>query len=108
MSESDRFGLSRAIPPEVARKVRRRSKFGCVICRGAIYQYEHIDPEFKDATAHDPSHICLLCGGRHDRVTRGRISKATVSAKYAQVQASDQIRRPFEELDLSGLNRLGN
>jgi len=100
----NRFGLSRHIPANVALEVRRRSKFGCVVCRCAIYQYEHIDPEFSDATEHNPDHICLLCGGCHDRVTRGRLSKERVRRDYLNVQQSVAVRRPFEEFDLtSGL-----
>lgn len=101
---ANRYGLQRHIPEEVKLEVRRRSKFGCVNCRSAIYQYEHIDPEFSNATSHDPDNICLLCGGCHDRVTRGRLSKETVRARYIEVQSSNEIRRPFEELDLSSNN----
>jgi len=82
--------------------VRVRSKFGCVVCRSAICQYEHIDPPFADAKVHDPDSICLLCGRCHDKVTRGRLSKATVLRKYLEVQASDDIKRPFDDFDLSG------
>jgi hypothetical protein len=96
----NRFGLNRHIPVDVAREIRRRSKFGCVNCRAVVYQYEHIIPSFRDAKVHDPGAICLLCGGCHDRVTRGRLSKQTIQAKYDEVQASDDIKRPFEELDL--------
>ena len=98
---ANRHGLSRSIPADTAHEIRRRSKFGCVICRCAIYQYEHIRPEFADARKHDPDAICLLCGGCHDRVTRGRLSKETVKAKYLEVQNSSEIARPFEELDLA-------
>ena len=97
----NRHGLSRNIPADIAREIRRRSKFGCVICRCAIYQYEHIDPEFADAREHDPNAICLLCGGCHDRVTRGQLSKETVKTKYSEIQESQTIARPFEELDLA-------
>ena len=98
---TNRHGLSRNIPSDIAREIRRRSKFGCVNCRCAIYQYEHIDPEFADAHEHDPSAICLLCGGCHDRVTRGRLAKETVKTKYLETQGSKDIARPFEELDLA-------
>lgn len=97
----NRFGLSRHIPSDIALEVRRRSKFGCVICRCAIYQYEHIDPEFNEAREHNPEHICLLCGGCHDRVTRGRLSKQTVREAYLYIQNSTSVGRPFEEFDLS-------
>ena len=100
MPEKNRFGLTRHIPADVALEVRRRSKFGCVNCRAVVYQYEHILPEFCDARGHDPNAICLLCGGCHDRVTRGRLSKQTIQAKYDEIQTSDDIKRPFEEFDL--------
>lgn len=66
------------MPAEVARRVRRRCGFGCVVCGSAIYQYEHFDPTFAEATTHDPDGITLLCGACHDRRTRGLISEATV------------------------------
>jgi hypothetical protein len=100
----NRFGLQRHIPEDIALEVRRRSKFGCVVCRCAIYQYEHIDPEYTDAKSHDPDKICLLCGGCHDRVNRRRLSKETVKARYLEVQGTNEIHRPFEELDLSAQN----
>ena len=96
----NRHGLSRHIPADIALEIRQKSKFGCVVCRCAIYQYEHIEPEFADAQAHEAENICLLCGGCHDRVTRRRLSKEAVRAKYDEVQRSDAIRRPFENLDL--------
>jgi hypothetical protein len=96
----NRFGLSRHIPSETSREVRQRSKFGCVVCRCAVYQYEHIDPEFKDAERHSADDICLLCGQCHDRVTRGRISKQTVRERYIHVSGSADVKRPFEELDI--------
>jgi hypothetical protein len=59
--DRNRFGLSRHISHEVKAEIRRRSKFGCVRCRNAIYTYEHIDPPFSDAKAHDPGAIPPLC-----------------------------------------------
>ncbi|MBI3715906.1 MAG: hypothetical protein HY255_07940 [Betaproteobacteria bacterium] len=89
------------MPEEAKLEIRRRSKFGCVVCRCAIYQYEHIEPEFSNAQTHDVDRICLLCGGCHDKVNRGLLSKQTVAAKYAETQTSQEIRRPFDEFDLS-------
>ncbi len=100
----NKYNLSRYIKKEIKRQVRLNSKFGCVICRNAICHYEHIDPEFKDAKEHDPEKICLLCGGCHDKVTRGRISKNTVKRKYKEVQYNDNIKPPFDEFDLNSLN----
>jgi hypothetical protein len=72
------YGLSRTIPAEVKRLVRQRCGFGCVICGLGIVQYEHVDPEFKDARTHDPDCIALLCPQCHAKVTTRMWSKARV------------------------------
>lgn len=72
------FGLSRDIPSDVKRLVRQKCGFGCVICGLGIVQYEHVDPEFKDAKKHDPEAISLLCPQCHAKVTTGMWSKARV------------------------------
>lgn len=100
MSNINKHGLSRDIPAKVERDVRVRSKFGCVFCRSAIYQYEHITPEFSDATEHNSDHICLLCGRCHDKVTKGQISKNSVRRQYEKVQKEAEIRRPFDDFVL--------
>lgn len=68
---TNKHGFSRYIPQETKLEIRRRSKFGCVVCRCAFYQYEHIIPEYHDADEHNPDNMCLLCGHCHDKVTRG-------------------------------------
>jgi hypothetical protein len=72
---TNQYGLTRDIPDPVKRQVRKECGFGCVTCGKAIAQYEHIDPEFKDAHEHDASKIAYLCGACHDNVTRGFWSK---------------------------------
>lgn len=96
----NKHGLSRYIPEHIQREVRVRLKFGCVVCRSAVCQYEHIDPEFSDAAEHDPNCICLLCGHCHDKVTRGLLSKATIQKRYRDVQTSDTAKRPFDDFHL--------
>ena len=100
MSKVNKHGLSRNIPAHVQRDVRVRSKFGCVFCRSAIYQYEHITPEFSDATEHNSDHICLLCGRCHDKVTKGQISKDSVRRQYEKVQKEAEIGLPFDNFVL--------
>ena len=78
MGEVNRHGLDRTIPCEVARQVRQRCGFGCVCCGDAVIQYDHITPPYADALRHDPAGIVLLCGGCHDRKTRGQLSVATI------------------------------
>lgn len=63
--DTNRFGLTRDIPADVARQIRRSSGFGCVVCGCALYDYEHVDPEFKDAERHDPTRIALVCPNHH-------------------------------------------
>ncbi|MFC4260431.1 HNH endonuclease [Marinobacter lacisalsi] len=100
MSDTNKHGLSRYIPAEIERAVRVRSKFGCVFCRSAIYQYEHITPEFSDATEHNSDNICLLCGRCHDKVNKGQISKDCVRRQYETVQKAAEVRPPFDDFVL--------
>ncbi|MBT9472096.1 MAG: HNH endonuclease signature motif containing protein [Pseudomonadota bacterium] len=65
MAKINKHGLSRDIPPDVKQAVRNRDGFGCIICGSAIYDYEHIDPEFKDAIEHRAEGIVLLCPNHH-------------------------------------------
>ena len=101
MVEMNQHGLSRYIPADVRREVRQRSKFGCVICRSGLYQYEHIDPPFETATIHDPDSICCLCGSCHDSVTRGQLSKAMVQSAYQKIRTNspDSVGPPVGPLD---------
>ena len=71
-------GLSRYIPSDIRRAVRQRSGFGCVLCGCAIGEYEHVVPEFKDATSHNLDGIAYLCPTCHAKVTKGLIDKKTV------------------------------
>lgn len=86
----NKHGLSRNIPDPTKRKVRQRCGFGCINCGNAIYQYEHLDPEFADALKHDPDCIVLLCGACHDRVTRGLLSKETVKEKATKPKCKER------------------
>ena len=81
--ETNKHGLSRYIPSEVKREVRRRSGFGCVVCGNAFYEYEHIDPPFENAKQHDPERMALLCGSCHSDSTTGRLSKETIKRASA-------------------------
>jgi hypothetical protein len=101
MTKKNKFGLSRYINEATSLEIRRRSKFGCVLCRLAICEYEHIDPEFSEAKEHNPENICLLCGTCHSKVTRNRISKETVKRAYKEIQNNNQADRPNDELDLT-------
>jgi len=74
----NKYGLSRAIPSEVKRIIRQHCGFGCVICGSGIIQYEHVEPEFHDATEHNPEKMTLLCPQCHAKVTTKFWSKEKV------------------------------
>lgn len=78
MSEKNRYGLSREIPPEVELQVRIRCGFGCVVCGCLPCQCHHFNPPFKDARYHDPNGITLLCDKHHGEVNRGLLSNSQV------------------------------
>lgn len=78
MSDRNRFGLSRTIPSSVRREVRQRCGYGCVRCGLALYDYEHFDPEFKDADAHVANGITLLCMQCNQKKRRGMLSAESV------------------------------
>ncbi|MDW7674910.1 MAG: SEC-C metal-binding domain-containing protein [Bacillota bacterium] len=90
MAYTNKYGLSRDINEPIKREIRQRCGFGCIICGSAVYQYEHVDPPFAEAKVHDPNSIVLLCGGCHDRVTRGLLSKDTIKIKSANPKCKEQ------------------
>jgi len=91
--------LSRHIPDPIAREVRQRCGFGCVIDGAAIYDYEHFDPEFKDARAHDAEGITLLCMQCNQKKRRGLLSEATVRAANANPRCK-QVGFASETFDI--------
>ena len=74
----NKHSLSRYIDSASKQAVRQHCGFGCVICGCAIVIYHHFDPEFRDATSHDPKGITLLCGQCHQRVHAGIIPSEAV------------------------------
>jgi hypothetical protein len=101
---TNKHGLSRNIPTDIKREVRRHSKFGCVLCRQLICEYEHIDPPFAEAFAHDVRNICLLCPTHHSEVTRELLSKVQMKEAYERTRIDVSIQPPFYELHLEGQN----
>ncbi|MCH5515532.1 hypothetical protein [Pseudomonas syringae] len=79
MGEKNKFGLGRTIPAAIRREIRRRCGFGCVRCGLAYYEYEHFDPDFKDATEHNPNGMTLLCSQCNQKRARGTLSAETVA-----------------------------
>lgn len=78
MSDKNKNGLTRYIPENVKRQIRKNSYFGCVICGTGICTIDHVDPEFHECKKHDPEKMTLLCASCHDKKTRGIIGVKTV------------------------------
>lgn len=87
MVESNRHGLQRPLSADVARQVRQRCGFGCVVCGSAFFQYDHFDPPFAEAAAHRPEGIVALCGGCHDRKNKGWLSEEAIREAAQQPAA---------------------
>lgn len=79
MAGRNKHGLGRTIPSAVKREVRQRCGFGCVICGLSLYDYEHFDPDFKDAKEHNPNGITLLCMQCNQKRNRKVLSVETVA-----------------------------
>jgi hypothetical protein len=104
----NKFGLSRDIPAGIKRAVRQRCGFGCVICAGAIFEYEHFNPEFAQAHGHWADGITLLCPNCHAKKTRNLLSDRRVreanavpaahSMRYAYSDIEGASMRPFVQL----------
>ncbi|ELK1314678.1 hypothetical protein QI814_003636 [Escherichia coli] len=90
MGTINKHGLSRTIPPSVKREVRQRCGFGCVICGFGFYDYEHFDPDFVDATEHNPAGMTLLCSQCNQKRARGRLSAHTVAVANANPKCLQQ------------------
>jgi hypothetical protein len=63
--ETNKYGLTRTLRAEVARSIRQRDGFGCVVCGFAVVDYEHFDPPFSEAREHNPDGMMLLCKRCH-------------------------------------------
>ncbi|PTT72209.1 MULTISPECIES: HNH endonuclease signature motif containing protein [unclassified Chryseobacterium] len=60
------------IPDPIAREVRQRCGFGCVVCGCPIYDYEHM-LEWSKVKRHVASEITLLCPTHHRAKTARRL-----------------------------------
>ncbi len=76
----NKHGLTRTISDVTKREVRKRCGFGCVRCGLAFFDYEHFDPDFKDAKEHRAEGITLLCMQCNQKRAHGTLSVETVAA----------------------------
>ncbi|XPV68025.1 MAG: hypothetical protein ACNI25_12015 [Halarcobacter sp.] len=107
MSSINKHGLSRNIPADIKRNVRKRCGYGCVICGFAWYDYEHFYPEFKDALEHSEDEITLLCMQCNQKRNRGVLSlEKVIKANEKPKCLSDKFAHEYfdfsdNDLDIS-------
>jgi len=70
---------SRDIPEDVAREVRQRCGFGCVICGLPLYEYEHLEG-FATVHRHLADEMTLLCNLHHAERTKRLLTLDAVRA----------------------------
>lgn len=92
-------GLERRPSQAICRQLRQEAGFGCVVCGLAIGDYEHIAPEFKDATEHDPDRMAFLCIQCHGKVTRKFWSKEKIWKAKSDPYAL-RVGHASEEFDI--------
>jgi len=111
MTSKNKFGLSRHIPDEIKKIIRKNSKYGCVVpnCRNIIYEYEHLKPEFKDAKIHDPEKICLTCPTHNPRRTGRKgeelYSKEQLIGYYLKIKESTEPLQVTNKDIFSGFDK---
>lgn len=66
------------IPAGVKRSVRQRCGFGCVICGGIVYEYDHVE-NYSLVMEHDENNLVLLCPNHHAEKTRRLLSPDVLS-----------------------------
>lgn len=66
------------IPSAMAREIRQRCGFGCVICGMPLYEYEHM-AEWAIVKRHSADEITLLCDQHHREKTNGLLPKSAVA-----------------------------
>lgn len=104
MSKPNAYGLTRPPSAPVCKAIREKCGFGCVVCGSAIVDYEHFNPEFKDAKSHDVDGMILLCPNHH-RSKGAFISRSTI-AQAAAAPYCKQNGFAWVPLDLSNTTTL--
>lgn len=60
------------IPEEIKRNVRRKCRFGCILCGSPIFEYDHIN-NYSSSFDHSVDNLILLCREHHGAKTQGRL-----------------------------------
>ncbi|MCU7796340.1 MAG: HNH endonuclease [Candidatus Thiodiazotropha sp. (ex Myrtea spinifera)] len=83
------------IPRTIARAVRQKCKFCCVVCGHWIYELDHIK-EWAEVHEHTEDNLICLCPNHHSKKTKNLISAAQAK-RYLEKRASESL--PFTASD---------
>lgn len=89
MNNKNKFGLSRYITKAIREEIRKRSGYGCVVCRKIPYDYDHFKKGFAASETHDPNDIILLCPNHHRAKENGQISPAKIDLRLREIRKGD-------------------
>lgn len=92
-----------AIPEAIAREVRQRCRFGCVMCGMPFFDYEHMT-EFAYVREHTADNITLLCPNHHAKKTRGKLDVDRIRA--ADQEPFNAKRERSSEYDIESSREL--
>lgn len=85
----NKYGLSRYIPEDIREQVRKRSGYGCIVCRKIPYDYDHFQKSYVESKIHDPDDIILLCPNHHRAKENGQLSPAKIQLRIEQIKKGD-------------------
>lgn len=90
------------ILPALAREVRQKCKFGCIICGCPIFDIDHI-VDWAEVKEHKLENLTLLCTLHHRQKTSGILSRETVRKRTENIQHNENYGLPdinFEKCTL--------
>lgn len=91
------------IPRPLAREVRQRCGFGCVICGMPLYEIDHII-DWAKTKHHKKEELTLLCNQHHAEKTKGLLEKEQViEANNNPFNLRQGISKPYD-LHFNGKN----
>lgn len=98
-----------AIPSDIARKVRQKCGFGCVLCGCPIYDYEHI-VEYAIVKVHEEDNLVLLCPTCHRLKTNKLIGvdaifSALKACEYRKFTSPSRLPEPVSIFNV-GSNKI--
>ncbi|MCG7593725.1 HNH endonuclease [Mycobacterium sp. PSTR-4-N] len=93
-------GISRYIPVDVRRQLRREVGFGCPVpvsggrnCGNPYLTYHHFDPEWHVEQHNDPDRMIALCSDHHNKARAFSVSNCREMKETAKERAGEVAGR---------------